>query len=63
MGLEVNFPCKKCHATLNADFNGSRNIALRGKMLVAIGHKHGLPPTSLHAPRCSGSLTEYKPKQ
>lgn len=49
------FECKKCHFTLNADLNGSRNIALRGKMLVTIGHKHGLPPTSLDAPRSLGS--------
>ena len=49
------FECKKCHFTLNADLNGSRNIALRGKMLVAIGHKHGLLSTSLHAPQILGS--------
>lgn len=46
------FECKKCHFTLNADLNGSRNIALRGEMPAAKRGGHGLPPTSLHAPRC-----------
>jgi IS605 OrfB family transposase len=44
------FECKKCHFTLNADLNGSRNIALRGEMPAARRGGHGLPPTSLMLP-------------
>jgi IS605 OrfB family transposase len=45
------FECKRCGHSLNADLNGSRNIALRGKMQVATGNLHGVPPTTLDA-RC-----------
>jgi IS605 OrfB family transposase len=48
------FECKKCHHRLNADLNGSKNIALRGKMQVAIRNLHGLPSTSLLLPVLQG---------
>jgi len=44
------FKCQQCGLSLNADLNGSRNIALRGEMRLAKGQPHRLPPTS---PRCS----------
>lgn len=48
------FECKKCHFSLNADLNGSRNIALRGKTAIATGDGCGLPSTSLHVPSPCG---------
>ena len=48
------FECKKCHFRLNADLQGSRNIALRGKMQLATSQLHGLPVNQPHAPAVQG---------
>lgn len=48
------FECRRCHHSLNADLNGSRNIALRGEMTVAIGNRHGAPSIAPNAPPVRG---------
>ena len=51
---QSSFECKKCHFRLNADLQGSRNIALRGKMQLATSQLHGLPVNQPHAPAVQG---------
>ena len=43
------FKCRKCGFSINADLNGSRNIACKGKLVAAKCGNQGLPPTSLTA--------------
>jgi transposase len=44
---QSEFKCRKCGHKLNADLNGSKNIALRGKTHLACSQMCGVLPTTL----------------